>query len=956
MVVKSIRSPMQDSVFVGREHELEELKGCLDLAIVGRGRVCFVTGQAGTGKTALVRHFVQRAFAANSELLLAMGSSNAQTGVGDPYLPFREALAALTGDASAQQAANKIAPDNANRLRAIFVRSVQVLVEVAPELVGLFVPGATLVGALGKAVVKKVGWMDQLDELAKHRPGPGETLAEQSRIFEQYTAFVQCLSAKRPMILFLDDLQWADNASLGLLFHMGRHVESSRVLILGAYRPNDVALGRNGERHPLEPVVHELTRYYGDVTVDLDTIPETTNRQFVDALLDSEPNRLGPSFRQVLFHRTGGHALFTVELIRNMQERGDLVRDGEGCWMEGPSLDWDALPVKVEGVIAERIGRLDDKMKEMLTVASVEGEQFTAEVVARVQAMSETEAIRQLSNDLQRRHCLVTDLGLVQFGSLRLSLYRFGHNLFQQYLYGSLDEVERACLHRYMGQAIEGLFAGQTEEVAAQLARHFEEGGMLAKAATYRLQAGNRAQRMSAYQEAIGHLSRGLVLLSDLPPGPERLQLELGLQTCLGTTRIATHGYASPEVEQAFARARELCTLLGDPPAVIPVLFGLCMYYMVHGDIERARVEEEAFLSLAQQAGDRGYVLGSHFLLGATALYQADLERSRWHLEQVVTLYDRDRDRDLAPQQGHDPAVVSLLYLSWVLWFQGDPVQGTSKMEAGLKLAEALNHPHTSTLAHFFASTFHQLMRQWPQCQEHAETALRLAGQGQFPFWQAGCTMLRGSALAQQGRVQEGIAVLQQGLAAWEATGTQLALPYFRARLAEVYLIAAQREAGLRVLDESFRNKEEVWWLAEQHRLRAELLLLAPGFEAEAEASLQQALRIARSQASRSLELRAAMSLARLWQRQGQAVEGRDLLAACHAWFTEGFDTSDLQEARQLLDLLQTEGQEASAEVADLERRSGGDLLVHLAQVSPRSEQPAPEPEKVAVTGLSPTY
>jgi len=909
---------MQEQIFVDREHELQELRGYLERALAGQGQVCYVTGQAGSGKTALVRHFVQQAFTADPDLIVAMGSCNAQTGIGDPCLPFREALAMLTGDASAQQAAKRIAPENANRLRAVLVRSVQVLVEAGPELIGVFVPGGQLAGALGRAVVKKVGWMDQLDELAKRKVGPGEPVAEQSRIFEQYTAYLQRLSTRTPLILFLDDLQWADNSSLGLLFHLGRRVDSSRILILGAYRPNDVALGRGGERHPLEPVVHELTRYRGDVSIDLDAIPETVSRQFVDGLLDAEPNDLGQAFRQALFHQTGGHALFTVELIQAMQERGDLIRDGDGRWVESPSLDWHVLPARVEGVIKEHISRLDEELKEMLTVASVEGAEFTAEVVARVQAMPERQAVQELSSELQRQHRLVSDLGLVQLGHLRLSLYRFVHNLFQDYLYGSLDEVERACLHRDVGEAIEALFDRQTEEVAAQLARHFEEGGIPAKAAAYRLQAGNRAHRMSAHEEAAAHLTRGLELLASLPLGVERMQLELGLQTSLGTTLIAMRGYACPEVEQAYVRARELCHALGDPPQVIPVSFGLCLFYMMHGELKKARDEGERLLLLAQQAGDIGYVVGVHLPLGETFLMQADLERSRWHLEQPVALYSPSRDRDLARQQGQDPAVASLLFLSWALWLQGCPEQATLKMEAALKLAEELNHPYTNTQAALLASTFHQFLRQWPQCQTQAERALELADQGHFRFLQAGCTMHRGSALAQQGRVEEGIAVLRQGLDAWEATGTQLALPYSRARLAEAYLLAGRREEGLQTLDESFYCVEEVWWLPEQHRLRAELLLLAPGYEAEAEASLRQALDLARSQKSKSLDLRVAMSLARLLRQQGRAAEGRDLLAECYAWFTEGFDTPDLQEARELLEELAERRREHSGEAVGL--------------------------------------
>jgi predicted ATPase len=892
---------MSEQVFVGRERELAELKGYLDKALTGQGQVCFVTGQAGSGKTALVRHFVQQAFAADSHLTVAVGSCNAQTGIGDPYLPFREALTMLAGNVAVQQAASKVTPENANRLRAILVRSVQVLVEVAPELIGVFVPGVTVLGHLGKAVAEKSGWMDQLDELARRKVGSGGPVAEQSRIFEQYTAFLQRLSTEVPLILFLDDLQWADGASLGLLFHLGRRVESSRILILGAYRPDDVALGRGGQRHPLEPVVHELTRYRGDVSIELDAIPETVSRQFVDALLDAEPNRLDEAFREALFHQTGGHALFTVELIRDMQERGDLVRNGDGGWIEGSSLDWDALPAKVEGVIAERIDRLDEELREMLTVACVEGEEFTAEVVARVQAIAEREAIRQLSNDLQRQHRLVSALGLVQLGDLRLSLYRFLHNLFQQYLYGGLGEAERVYLHRDVGSVLEGLFDGQTEEIAAQLARHFEEGGMPAKAATYRLHAGNRAHRMSAHQEATGHLTRGLELLASVPQGLERMQLELGLQTSLGTTLITTHGYASPQVEQAFVRARELCQTLGDPQQVIPVLYGLCLFRLTRGELLKAQEKGKQLLLLAERAGDVAYILGCHVQLGGAAIYLGRFDNAQAHLEQAIALYDPGRHHDLAYQHGQDPCVLALSYLSWVLWFQGYPDQAIAKQNVALDLARELNHPYSLGLAAAWASQLHQSMHQWPEGQAQAESALQLASQGRFSLWQAASEMLHGLAIAYQGHIEQGIAEISQGLAGFAATGASIGLPLAAGALAQVYLLARRQADGLKVLEESLHHAEQVWWLPEQHRVRAELLLLVPGNEAKAEAALRQALDLARSQKSKSLELRAAMSLARLLREQGRTTEGRDLLAECYAWFTEGFDTPDLQEARALL-------------------------------------------------------
>jgi predicted ATPase len=541
--------------------------------------------------------------------------------------------------------------------------------------------------------------------------------------------------------------------------------------------------------------------------------------------------------------------------------------------------------------------------------------------------MAEREAILQLSGELAREHHLVRAQGLARFGDLQLSLYRFLHNLFQQYLYGNLDEAERTVLHRDVGQVLETLFTGQTEEVAAQIARHFEEAGIPAKAAAYRLQAGNRARRMSANLEAVAHLKRGLELLTDLPQGPERLQLELGLQTSLGTTLIATRGYASPQMEQTFARARELCRALGDPPQVIPVLYGLCMFRTVRAELKQAYEEGEQLLLLAQRAGDVGYILGCHAQLGGTAMYLGRFDDARAHLEQAITLYDPSQHRDLAYHHGQDPCVTALSYLSRVLWFQGYSEQAMARQNATLDLARGLNHPHSLGLAISWASVLNEMMRQWPECQTQAEEALQLASQGHFPLWQATAAMVHATAIAYQGHVEEGIAELSQGLAAFEETGARLALPYFRARLAELYLLAGRQEDGLNALEESLYHTEQVWWLPEQYRLRAELLLLAPGAEAEAEASLRQALDLAKSQKSRSLELRAAMSLARLLQKQGRAAEGRDLLAECYAWFTEGFETRDLQEARELLEVLQRDA-EGSATRDDQSRGASEAFLV----------------------------
>ena len=887
--------------FVGRTQQLAELHSHLTDVLAGDGRVCFVTGQAGSGKTALVNRFFQEALERAPEVIVAVGSSNSQTGMGDPYLPFREALAMLTGDVTANQAVGKIAPENANRIRTVMVRSVQVLVEVAPELVNVLIPGGKLLTLVGQAMVKKTGWMERLEQLTKRDASKvGDPPSEQGRIFEQFTNFLQRLSAETPIILFLDDLQWADNASINLLFHMARELEEYPILIVGAYRPPDLALGRDGKRHPLEPVVHELTRYYGDVTVDLDDISETAFRQFIDDLIDDEPNALGDDFRQALFHQTGGHALFTVELIRAMQVRGSIVHNDAGEWVAHAELDWQALPARVEGVIEERIARLDEELREMLTVGSVEGEAFTAEVIARVETLAEREVIQLLSNELQHRHGLLDEQGVVRIGATHLSFYRFIHNLYQQYIYNHLSDAERHYIHRDVGTVLESLFAGQTEVVAAKLAYHFEMAGMAEKAATYRLQAGTKARRMSANAEAITHQQRGLQLLAELPDSTIHTQLELGLQTALGMTMVATRGYASEEVRRAFARARELTRILQDPRQNIPVLYGLSIFYLVSGDLEQAVSEGMQLLLSAEQTGETGYQLGAHLALGAAKMYMGELEEARSHLEQAIVYDETSIHLELACLQGQDPTVASLSFLALVLWLQGYPEKALATKDAAFALVAKFNHPHSTAYAYSIAKTLFRMLRMEDEFERYNKAALQ-ASQGRFPLWHSAGEMSHGWTQVVRGETEAGITAIEQGMTRWKQTGAQLHTPYFQSALAEAHLLVGNRAAGLSVIDEAIHQPLQAWWLAEEYRLQAELLLLTPSSELEAENCLHKGLQIARAQKAKSLELRLCMSLARLLHKQGRTAEGHDLLADCYGWFSEGFATTDLVTARTLL-------------------------------------------------------
>jgi len=542
-VGKEVERPL----FVARESELAKLRGYLEDAQDGHGRVVFIRGEAGSGKTALLHEFAYQAQQSIQDLVVAWGRCNAHTGYGDPYLPFREILELLTGDVESRWAAGAMTLDQAQRLWQLVPLMTLVLMEFGPDLITLFTNSSALVKRAAAFATNGSEWVKQLQDIVNQSTEKtGYLKLQQSALYEQYTRVIHKLSEQYPVVMILDDLQWADIGSTSLLFHLGRRIEGSRTLIVGAYRPADIIVGQTDsvrfagpsagasasyfppqggstiglEEHPLVPLIYEFKRSFGDIEVDLE---QAHSRRFVNDLLDSQPNRLSESFRETLFKHTRGYPLFTIELLRGMQDRGDLVQDEQGQWLESTELNWDLLPARIEAVIAQRIHRLPERLQEILEVACVEGESFTAEVVEEVVGIEHGELIRSLSRSLDREHRLISAIGITQQGGQRFSQYRFNHILFQKYLYNHLDSIVRTQWHQVIGLTLERLYVDQTERVTIQLARHFDQAGMVQKAVEYLKEAGEQAWRMYANEEAQRYYRRALELLAGWIP-PESLR------------------------------------------------------------------------------------------------------------------------------------------------------------------------------------------------------------------------------------------------------------------------------------------------------------------------------------------------------------------------------------------------------------------------------------------------
>ncbi|MDX1614313.1 MAG: protein kinase, partial [Candidatus Promineifilaceae bacterium] len=497
---------------VGREPELALLEQALAEARRGRGQIVFVAGEGGRGKTTLMNELARLGLANDDDLLVASGACTVYAGLGDPYLPFRDAFELLCGQVEEPWAAGTITQEQATRLWTFAPQIIRLILERGSDMLDTLISQRAVAQRLEHHAEAGAATAEQLAAVVAQRAVRGASL-EASQLFEQVADVLQALTTHHPLLLLIDDLQWVDGASAQLLFHLGLRMSGSRLLIVGAYRPSEVAVGRGGQTiHPLKPVLTELQRRFGQLVLDLGTTSPERGRAFVDALVDSEPNRLGSDFRQDLFQRTGGHALFTVELLRHMQEQGSLVQNAEDGWELCTDFDWSVLPARVEAVIARRFEHLNAEQQALLTVASVEGETFTAQVLAEVQRLPERALLQELARVLGEQYRLVYEQGEFLVGERYLTRYQFRHALVQQYVYDRLSQGERRLLHNEVGLALEKLYADDLEAVFVQLAHHFRQAGRTGKAIDYLAQAGHRARAKIALQQAARHYEAALAI------------------------------------------------------------------------------------------------------------------------------------------------------------------------------------------------------------------------------------------------------------------------------------------------------------------------------------------------------------------------------------------------------------------------------------------------------------
>jgi len=549
-----------------------------------------------------------------------------------------------------------------------------------------------------------------------------------------------------------------------------------------------------------------------------------------------------------------------------------------------------------------------------------------AEEIAGVEARCE---------ELARRNQFIHEAGIQVLPSGEaVGRYGFVHALYRHVLYERVPASRRLHLHRRIGEQGEQLYRERTGDIAAELAMHFERAADYRQAATYLQQAAETAIRRFAYHETVALSRRGLDLLARVPDTADRAQQELRLQLTLGVSLIATEGYAAPSVGIVYLQARQLCQRLGDgdAPEISRVLWGLWTFHTLRADLGAALDIAKEFLRLAERRPDSDLAMRGHWAIGITCTHLGECALTMAHFEQALLLYEPAPHGDDAFLYAPNPGVAIRCFAAWALWFLGQPDHALERIHDALRWARELSEPHSLAHALLFAAILHQLRRESRLAQQHAEAAIVVSTEHGLVLYQAMATITRGWTLIDRGSGEDAIEEMRRGLAALQVTGAQLLRPHFLALLAGALAKVGRDDEGLRVLDEALTTAQstgEGYYLAELHRLKGEQLLgqstrravlpaaddgtavietvveteieTEPTAVAAAEGCFNESLRIARQQTARSLELRAATSLARLCQRQGKPLAALGLLTQACRPFTEGFDTVDWREAQALI-------------------------------------------------------
>jgi hypothetical protein len=847
---------------VGRDRDCDVLTGLLAQVAPGRGLIAAVIGEPGIGKTSMVEDVLARWEHAPAQLrpTIARGKCSERLAGTEAYLPILEILDHLLR----------------NTAGGSFV---EMMKQVAPSW---YVHVATL----------------SSDTITTQQLREDIKTTSQERMKRELAGYFQELSRVRPLVLVLEDVHWADASTVDLLNYLAGRFDSMRVLIVVTYRPSDMAVSK----HPFLHLAEQLKAMNALVEVPLTVLSHEDVERYL--ALEFPGHGFPATFASLIHERTEGHPLFLVDLLRYLTDRDEIAQqDGRWVLKHAPEAVASELPETVRSTIRGKLERLDEVDRKILAVASVQGHEFDTIVVSDALTLDAAD-VEEHVEVLDRVHRLVATVGPSDLPDRALSVrYRFAHVLYQNVMYGSLQPTRRASYAARVAGALVAHAGDHAGQLAAELAMLYETARDFAASATYFHTAARQAIAIFGFQEALSLANRGLAAVASLPDSPSRRQQELKLQMAKGAALRSTSGWATPEIERVFARARQLCHELNDAPEVFPALWATTLFHLIRGNLLECRDYADQLLVLAASTGQPAHLMAAHHVAGVSREFIGEMSESSRLLERARELHDPAEHSIYVQMFGQDCGITARAMSSRPLWALGFPDRALVRAEETVAIARSVRDPLMVTFSLVIAQSMRLYRGDAAQALSIGDEILALCREYRLPQEAEWSRSLQGAALIALGRTDDGIERLVDSRAVQRALNAHLVRPHFLAQLAGGYRHAGQIERGLAAVDEGLASAAETnqhGYIADLHRERGELLWLG-GNTAAAEQSLREAIAACAPQQLKSFELRAATALARLLRDTGRAADARSVLEPVYGWFTEGFDTADLVAARTLL-------------------------------------------------------
>lgn len=733
---------MDDLKTVRREHEMEQLWQAYHSLERGSCQLRFIPGEAGTGKSVLLEMFAGELEEKTENTLIASTFCCIRSEYSIPYQPFKELLKQLMQEVRENEEVEKKGRSRGEKLKEAFAFSARMLLEHAPDLIDNFIPVGTVLGAIGQHIIGN-------DEKQEKSGAPDE-----SKIIEEYINTLRAVSEKYRLVLLLDDLQWIDKPSVNLLYQLSVVLRDCPVLIVGSYRSTDIDV-MDGEKHPMDKLINEVKISYGNVFIHLDNVDVWERRKFMDHLLDREANVYDAAFRQTLFERTGGNPLFVSEMVSLLKEEGVLEQNEVGIWTNHEITDWQSYPVRIEGIIRERIGRLEESMVEVLSQASVQGYRFIVQVLSRTMGETDRDLLMTLSRKLQKQYHLVSEGPCVRSARGLVSEFNFSNYIFQQYLYQELSATQRMILHGDIAVILEELFRDNIGEVAGDIARHYELAGEPEKALKYIEITVDQMLAVSGFTEASVLLDKVLREFSAQMDDLTRLRFLVKQGLCYRSVK----GWANEETGRLYIEAEELSRQLGCDDYMEIILFGRWTICLVKLQLDRCLELAAEYRQMARERNDLSMEFMALITFINTLFWRGELHETDANLKEFEALY-REKDPAIRIQ----PAVEVLYDMFHLLTsFQlGDYERTAGAKKQLIQKISATKDRFCQCIAYQALTWQEYLAGNREQSGKYAETLLELAKAGGYPFYISVGYLFYGAFVASTD-VNEGIGLIRQG-------------------------------------------------------------------------------------------------------------------------------------------------------------------------------------------------